>query len=350
MSSRLAATLNKGPRVQNIAISLIDVPPSRAREFNPDAIADLAVSINAIGLLHPITVRLKGQDPLKPRYELISGLHRLRAFERLGRTEIAATLTTLDDTRRALAELDENLQRSTLSVLEQSEHLHARDKLLDELGLRAQTGGQGADSAPLTTQELAKGMGISKRVYQENMQVGRLPRRIRDKIRGTPLEDRKTDLLHLSRVRDEGEQMAIVERVLEGLATSVKDAQAQLAQPDYPPKAINVEVLSEPFGQSPRAFSVKILEPVNLSGWSGAADQAEAGQVVITPLPRAAHLVDACAYFAQTNPVGLAQGYVRDEDQQLWVVWSNVDLGELPAQIKDAQALKKLLEQEALDA
>lgn len=357
MSSRLAAALNKGPRVQNIDLGLIDVPPNRAREFNPGAIEDLVASIKTIGLLHPITVRLKGSDPLKPRYELISGLHRLRAHERMGAPQIPATIVTLDDTKRELAELDENLQRSTLSALELAEHLKRRDELLDELGLRPRVGRQPDDAGEtITTQDLADGLGISKRSYQASVSVGRISRRIRDQIRGTALEDRKTDLVELARIKDEDEQEQLVTAIATGQASTLKEAKAYISAPKspapaaqtapsaataYPIRPVDLDKV-EP---SAPLRAAKYIEPINLSDWSRAADSVAAGLVVVTPLPKPKYLVDAAAYFGALTPdVGIAQGYVATEEQEILVVWATAEVPHLPSRTKSGADLARLIE------
>lgn len=63
----------------DLPLDLIDIPDNRARALNMDWGAGLADMIRVQGLLMPITVRHVGD-----RYRLVSGRHRLAAFERLG--------------------------------------------------------------------------------------------------------------------------------------------------------------------------------------------------------------------------------------------------------------------------
>ena len=95
-----------------IAISEIKINPGR-RPVNLDGINELARSISEIGLLNPITI--------DQEYILVAGLHRLEAVKKLGWTEIECnicTFDTFDTLQTELAEIDENVVRTELSVLE----------------------------------------------------------------------------------------------------------------------------------------------------------------------------------------------------------------------------------------
>jgi len=91
----------------------------RLRQSDAGKVAELAESIKALGLLQPIVV---GTDK-----RLIAGKHRLEAARRLGWESIECTLLTLDPLNSELAEIDENLRRNELTILEQSQHLTRRD-------------------------------------------------------------------------------------------------------------------------------------------------------------------------------------------------------------------------------
>ncbi len=96
-----------------------------------------------------------------------------------------AGIAALDELRTELAEIDENLMRQELTVLEEAEHLQRRSEILEALGERATIGGQpgnhnaskneGATVAPSfkTTAGIAAEMGISKRSAQHRLQIAR---------------------------------------------------------------------------------------------------------------------------------------------------------------------------------
>ncbi len=107
------------PAVKMIPIERITVPATRHRTERP--FDELQRSIAAIGLLNPIVVTAERT--------LVAGLHRLRACAALGWKEIPATVVPLSVIDAELAEIDENLCRTELTVLERGEHLARRKAL-----------------------------------------------------------------------------------------------------------------------------------------------------------------------------------------------------------------------------
>jgi len=203
-------------------ISDITVPGGR-RSIDPEKVAGLAASIGRIGLLNPITI--------DKHDTLIAGAHRLVAHELLGLDEIECIVLEGDDLQSELAEIDENLIRNDLDPIGIGEHAIRRDELLDAFGLRAKSGGTGAnqhqsrcaESASLqTTHDIANEIGISKRVLQENKQLAcDLTATAKEAVRRVAAT--KQDALRLARKTHE-EQESIVQRILDGRETTVVDA------------------------------------------------------------------------------------------------------------------------------
>ena len=99
-----AATANGVP------VADITVIPNRMRGFRPHVVDELAESIAARGLLHPITLRKGASDGA---YVLVAGRHRLAAVRKLGHEIVAAVILDGADSDRAqLVEIDENLVRA----------------------------------------------------------------------------------------------------------------------------------------------------------------------------------------------------------------------------------------------
>lgn len=97
----------------HIKCALIDEPPidKTTRSFSREFAVNLAASIKAEGLFHPIVVR---PHPDRPgRYLLVQGRHRLYAVKKvLKEPEIRATiLEGLDDVGHKMASISENLWR-----------------------------------------------------------------------------------------------------------------------------------------------------------------------------------------------------------------------------------------------
>ena len=107
------------PRIVEIDLDRIDAHPDQPRKaIDADALTELAASIERHGLLQPIVVQATGDD----RYVLVAGQRRLLAHRELGRSRIAALLSSGD--REELA-LIENLQRENLPALDEAEALVA---------------------------------------------------------------------------------------------------------------------------------------------------------------------------------------------------------------------------------
>lgn len=118
---------------------LIIAPNRQRREFDPEALTDLANSISSLGLLHPIVVRETPGGPV-----LVAGERRLRALETIWllgdgvrcnglslapETVPIITLGELSPLEAEEAELDENLKRRDLTWQERSEALSRLHKL-----------------------------------------------------------------------------------------------------------------------------------------------------------------------------------------------------------------------------
>lgn len=114
-------------------------------------ISDLAESIKAIGLLHPVVVTAN--------HDLIAGERRLAAMARLMWTEIPVTIVDIDNAADALrAELEENTCRRSLSAYEADVLREKRERVLVEDARRRQGSrtdlqpspklGEGSDALP----------------------------------------------------------------------------------------------------------------------------------------------------------------------------------------------------------
>ena len=78
------------------------------------SIEELAESINALGIIQPVTVRKLG----KSQYQLISGERRFRAAKSLGFKAIPAFVTIANDKETLEMALVENIQRKDLDPIE----------------------------------------------------------------------------------------------------------------------------------------------------------------------------------------------------------------------------------------
>src|SRR5690554_6714834 len=71
--------------VSTVKVEQIEVNPFQPRQdFNREALAELAASIETYGIIQPLTVRKMGYD----KYQLISGERRFRAAQMAGLDEV----------------------------------------------------------------------------------------------------------------------------------------------------------------------------------------------------------------------------------------------------------------------
>lgn len=205
---------------------------ARLRALDPAKVDELAGAIGELGiLLQPIVITPSGR--------LVAGNHRLHACKRLGWVHIPVIIVPLDDNEADLAEIDENLRRNELTVLEQAEHLHRREEILAGRGQRAAAGANqhkergGAPGAPppITTTDLAGDIGLSQRATQERLQIARhIAPDVRTQIRTTETAQSTKQLISLSRQAPD-QQRTIAGMLLRGEAANVHDAVTKLTPP-----------------------------------------------------------------------------------------------------------------------
>jgi len=173
---------------------------SRKRKLNKDKVSELAESMKLIGQLEPITIT---KDNV-----LLAGWHRLEAAKLLGWDEIKAECFDGNEIECELAEIDENLMRNDLTVLEQGEHLARRQELI---GRNVGRYPNSATVAELkTTPEIAKEIGISERSAYNRIKAARnIVPEVKDAIRNTEIADSTTQLLQLARLAPE-EQIEVI--------------------------------------------------------------------------------------------------------------------------------------------
>ena len=211
-----------------VLISDIIIKEDR-RAVKSEYVQKLADSIKQIGLINPITIT--------PDNTLIAGYHRLNAFILLGKVRIPAITLNLSDLETRLAEIDENLIRNDLSVLERGDQLLERKRIYEELypetkaGVSQAIGSNVAQGnnvseiiSPTFTEDTADKTGKSRRTIEQEIKISRdIAPEVKDKIRDTDLADHKTDLIKLSRLEPE-KQAAVVDTVISGKYKDIKSA------------------------------------------------------------------------------------------------------------------------------
>ena len=115
--------------LRNLPLDLIHPGAQQARKhFDEAALAELADSIRAEGVLQPILVRAEAGG----RYELLAGERRWRAAQLAGLREIPALIREASEQQALVIGIIENIQRQDLDPLEEAAALQ---RLLDEFHL-----------------------------------------------------------------------------------------------------------------------------------------------------------------------------------------------------------------------
>ena len=112
-------------------VNITKVEPNREqprKNFDEDALEELAESIKQFGLLQPILV----QDR-KTYYEIIAGERRWRAAKKAGLKEVPVIIKNLSEQEIVEISLIENIQRENLNPIEEAQ---AYKRLLTEFNLK----------------------------------------------------------------------------------------------------------------------------------------------------------------------------------------------------------------------
>ena len=181
-------------QTQDIPVSEIKIL-NRLRKINDEKVNELTDSIKQIGLLHPLVVAKKDNSFL-----LLSGNHRLKSFQKLGYETIPAIVKEDDITINQLVEVSENLISNRLNAIEESHHILLREELLKKLGKKAEVGSNQHNSQDkITNEELAKQLGVSRRIYQYKKQVAKIIPEVQETIGDTKFAEKMMDMVHLSK-------------------------------------------------------------------------------------------------------------------------------------------------------
>ena len=94
--------------INEVLLSEIEANPNQPRrEFDQEALQELANSIKEIGIIQPITLHQVAEN----KYQIIAGERRWRASQLAGLTAIPAYIRTIKDASVMEMALVENIQR-----------------------------------------------------------------------------------------------------------------------------------------------------------------------------------------------------------------------------------------------
>jgi ParB family transcriptional regulator, chromosome partitioning protein len=151
-----------GAYLEELPVGAIVANPRQPRQvFDEDALAELAASIEAVGLLQPVVVR----RAVGGEYELIMGERRWRACQLAGVDVIPAIVRDTSDDDLLRDALIENLHREQLNPLEEAA---AYQQLLDDFSA--------------THDELARRIGRSRPHISNTIRLLNLPAAVQKRV------------------------------------------------------------------------------------------------------------------------------------------------------------------------
>ena len=222
-------------RLVEVNVASIHPNPYQPRAtFDEESIAELAQSIQQVGLLQPLLVR-KVDDG----YELVAGERRLRAVTSLGMEKVACIVRQdIEDESSAMMALIENLQREDLHYLEEAQ---CYQKLLETYGL--------------TQEELANRLGKSQSSIANKLRLLKLSDEVKAAMTEKRLSERHARAL--LKLTDDKQRLDAVERIAEkGL--SVKETEQMVE------KTLNKAYDEKQDGAKPRPKLMRIVRDYRL--------------------------------------------------------------------------------------
>ncbi|MBO4861623.1 MAG: ParB/RepB/Spo0J family partition protein [Firmicutes bacterium] len=162
---RAATRASKGgePAETVVYIGLNDIKPNASqprKNFDPEALQELADSIKEHGMIQPVLLR-----PAVKGYELVAGERRWRAARLAGLKSIPAIVRELTERQNAFYALIENMQREDLDPIEEGDGII---EIINNYGL--------------TQEEAAKVIGKSRSYVTNALRIAKLPTDIRSMV------------------------------------------------------------------------------------------------------------------------------------------------------------------------
>lgn len=147
-------------------VAVFDLYPNKdqpRRHFDAEGLKELAISLNAHGMLQPILVR---PHPEKQKaFEIVAGERRWRAAQQAKLHEVPVIIRELSDRDVAEIALVENLQRQDLNPMEEAQ---AYNRLIEDFGH--------------TQEKLAAILGKSRPHLANMMRLLKLPAQVQEMV------------------------------------------------------------------------------------------------------------------------------------------------------------------------
>lgn len=228
-----SAPMPDGSYFAEIAVAEITPNPQQPRQhFDEDALAELAESVQEVGLLQPIVVRKAGNG-----YELIMGERRWRAHQLAGLATIPAIVRATEDGDLLRDALLENLHRTQLNPLEEAA---AYQQLLADFGC--------------TKEELATRIKRSRPHISNTIRLLSLPTPVQRRVAAGVLSaGHARALLMLS---DPLDQEHLAQRIVaEGISVRAAEEAAALIQAESSPAPVARRRTARPIPEIAQSYA-----------------------------------------------------------------------------------------------
>ena len=200
----------------SVTVSLNDIEPNRdqpRKDFDEEALSELAESIALHGVIQPLLVR-----PISDGgYQLVAGERRWRASRMAGLTEVPVFIREMSDRQVAEVALIENLQREDLNPLEEAK---GYAQLMKDYSL--------------TQEQVAKSVGKSRPAVANAMRILELPEEVLEYVRNgklsaghartlLPIKDKQTLLKLAEEIVLKDISVRETERIVKSLVNPKKE-------------------------------------------------------------------------------------------------------------------------------
>lgn len=179
--------------IYEVELSKINPNPEQPRrEFDAEALSELASSIRELGIIQPISLRMVGADS----YQIIAGERRYRAAILVGLKSVPAYVRTAEDETMMEMALIENIQREDLNSIEIALTFQ---KLIDQYSL--------------TQERLSERIGKKRTTIANYLRLLKLPAEIQ-----IGLKNKRIDMGHaraLLSINDPAVQLKTYEMIIE---------------------------------------------------------------------------------------------------------------------------------------
>ncbi|HCS87532.1 MAG TPA: chromosome partitioning protein ParB [Bacteroidales bacterium] len=240
---------NGSSSINEVSLSEIKANPNQPRRnFDEEALEELASSIRELGVISPITLRKNGDGD----YLIIAGERRYRAAKMAGLETIPAYIRTAKDEQVMEMALIENIQREDLDAIEIA---LAYQRLMDDYSL--------------TQERMSERVGKKRATVANYLRLLRLPAEVQMGIK-----EKKIDMGHaraILAVKQPADQINLYKRILqEGLSVrqveKIASGQEEKKQEHTKAPSLNIPELETLQHELASFFGVKVKMSCNEEG------------------------------------------------------------------------------------